>query len=521
MKKLGLIILLLIGFIKAEADCGTLLVSTPVITSVSVDLAGNLVVCWLEVLDASGIDHYEIHWSGPNPANPSQILTEDLGYVIPPTPPFCFPLPTGAPRNLSNIESTAISIAAFDVCGNTHSFGQNVHSTIYLKDTFDVCSSSVLLEWNAYTDFASGPEVLYDIYVQIDGGGYNLFGSTNSLDTIFFFFFSGVQYEFYIDGKEDNGAGPYNSTSNAVLSNTSKALVPPAYNYLASANVLDSTQVSVKFYVDPSVSSDLSSYRVKRSTSLNGGYSTVGSINPGVSLSHLFTDNNNVDANNTSYYYKVFPVDICGVEGDPYNYGRTIVLNAVSNPLDASNTITFSPYEGWGNGVERYELFRAVAGVWESGSIRTFPDFTGITVYEDDITSAFYGDGEFCYKVIAYENIGGHVDPSSGAASSLSNEDCVLHEPVLFIPNAFIPNSDFNPEYKPILTFLEPESYFFQIYNKWGEVIFETKDVNEAWNGTVNNSGADCQQDIYIYLIEFIAANGDEYSKRGKVTLLR
>jgi hypothetical protein len=217
----------------------------------------------------------------------------------------------------------------------------------------------------------------------------------------------------------------------------------------------------------------------------------------------------------------VFPVNICGVEGNPYNYGRTILLDVVSSPVAAINTIRISPYEDWGNGVEKYELYRAIAGVWESSPLAVFSALGSGFTYEDDIAKSFYGDGEFCYKVEAHESEGIHVDNFSIPASSQSNIACVFHQPVLYVPNAFHPSRGRNAKFKPVLTFVDPEAYLFQIYNKWGHVIFETNEPSKAWNGTANNLGTDCQQDVYVYLVEFVSAQGNKYSKRGKVTLLR
>ena len=497
-----------------HAECTTGFVAVPVVTSISVNLVGDVTICWLPVADVDGIASYSIYTINPNTlANVfvDNVLVGTNCYTI------------LAANNSSDTQVIELGVVANDVCANPSAVGANYTNTILLEDTFNVCNSSVPLEWNAY-DFNPGADIFYNIYVQINNGGYNLFGSTKSLDTIYSGIIQGDIYEFYIDAiYENTGIGPYSSTSNAVLTNTTDAIIPPAYNYLYTVNVLDSTQVSLQFKVD--VAADVKSYRIKRSTSLNGSYITVGSVNSSSNASPVFTDNNGINANENSYYYKVFPVNDCEVEGDPYNFGRTILVTAVSNPLDATNTVTITPYEGWENGVKEYELLRSVAGVWESNPVAVFSGFSGGSfVYEDDITTAFYGDGEFCYKIEATENAGFHRDnPAIAAvpAKSLSNEACVLHEPLLYIPSAFIPNSEYNNEYKPVLTFVEPESYFFQIYNKWGEVIFETQDFNEAWNGTLNNSGGDCQQDIYIYLIEFVSAEGDEYSKRGKVTLLR
>ena len=84
-------------------------------------------------------------------------------------------------------------------------------------------------------------------------------------------------------------------------------------------------------------------------------------------------------------------------------------------------------------------MYRSVAGVWELSPIAIFPSFTGVLVYEDNIARAFYGNGEFCYKLIANEGEGVHVDNSIPASSS-SNEACVIQNPVLYVPNAFNPS---------------------------------------------------------------------------------
>ena len=105
-------------------------------------------------------------------------------------------------------------------------------------------------------------------------------------------------------------------------------------------------------------------------------------------------------------------------------------------------------------------------------------------------------------------------------ATSISNESCASHEPLIYVPNAFAPMGIYNIEFKPILTYPDPASYLLQIYNKWGQKIFETKELAEAWNGRVNNSGKMCQVDSYVYVILFQSASGEEFSKRGVVTLL-
>lgn len=519
MKKLGFIILLLVGYLKVTAECTSQIVTVPIVQSISVDIAGNVTICWEPVIDASGIDSYTIF-----AVNPGTGANDSIDEVLfDPTMPlvYCYSLPFGHVLNTSDSAIIELGIVAVDVCDNKSAVGSNYHNTILLKDTLDVCNSTIILRWNAYDDFTSGTNVRYNIYVNINAGGFSLFGSTSTLDTVYANVNQGDVYEFYVEGIENGGLGPFNSTSNDVLTNSSGALKVPSYNYFHTTNVVDSSQILLNFTVD--TVADISSYTIKRATSLSGNFSSIGSVNAFVGMEPMqnFTDNNGVMANEHSYYYKVFPVNICGVEGDPYNYGNTILVNVVSSPIEAINTISITPYEDWGNGVDRYELYRAVAGVWESSPIAVFFSLANGFTYEDDISKAFYGDGEFCYKVIANERSGIHVDNFSIPAISQSNVACAFHKPVLYVPNAFHPKRGINAQFKPVLTFADPDTYWFQIYNKWGQVIFETNEVSQAWNGTVNNSGAACQQDVYIYAVKFTSAEGTEYTKRGKVTLLR
>ena len=76
--------------------------------------------------------------------------------------------------------------------------------------------------------------------------------------------------------------------------------------------------------------------------------------------------------------------------------------------------------------------------------------------------------------------------------------DCISNT---HIPNAFTPNGDGNNEvFKPVL--INYQNYELRIYNRWGELMFQTTDVNEGWDGTYN--GSPVQQGVYLYDITLI-----------------
>jgi len=91
-------------------------------------------------------------------------------------------------------------------------------------------------------------------------------------------------------------------------------------------------------------------------------------------------------------------------------------------------------------------------------------------------------------------------------------------------PNAFTPNGDgLNDEYAPIkaLDCIYSE-YNFEIFNRWGQKIFETHNPNEMWNGTFGQIGQ--PMDVYVYLCSYTLAKEPDSPlilKKGNVTLLR
>ncbi len=55
--------------------------------------------------------------------------------------------------------------------------------------------------------------------------------------------------------------------------------------------------------------------------------------------------------------------------------------------------------------------------------------------------------------------------------------------------------------------------------HRWGNLVFESKDINEGWDGTQN--GKKCETGVYVYRAEVTFKNGETIVKRGDVTLVR
>ena len=115
------------------------------------------------------------------------------------------------------------------------------------------------------------------------------------------------------------------------------------------------------------------------------------------------------------------------------------------------------------------------------------------------------------YRVTAVKN-----GPSN--VNSLSNEATVVPKPLVYIPNAFTPNGDglndgFGVKAEGI------EHFKMEIYNRWGEMIFSTTDINEQWDGTYMGKKLETT-DVYVYKVSAQGIDNNVQNFNGRVTLI-
>jgi len=99
----------------------------------------------------------------------------------------------------------------------------------------------------------------------------------------------------------------------------------------------------------------------------------------------------------------------------------------------------------------------------------------------------------------------------------------IRDELAVYIPNAFTPNGDgVNDWFYVNGNDIDPEEFLLQVFNRWGQLVFETEDPQEPWFGSMNNNGDKTVQDgIYAYRVEarsYSTKIKSEYL--GHVTLL-
>lgn len=119
--------------------------------------------------------------------------------------------------------------------------------------------------------------------------------------------------------------------------------------------------------------------------------------------------------------------------------------------------------------------------------------------------------GHYDVKLIAFNEL--------GCVDSITKTIYVDARVSLYQPNAFTPGSSKNINDYFSVAMYNIETLHIDIYNRWGERVFESDKIDFKWDGTYK--GEPVQQDVYIYVIKAINVKGDPETRYGTIMLLR
>jgi gliding motility-associated-like protein len=90
----------------------------------------------------------------------------------------------------------------------------------------------------------------------------------------------------------------------------------------------------------------------------------------------------------------------------------------------------------------------------------------------------------------------------------------------LIMPNAFTPNNDGNNDlFRPVSHPLRITGFNMLVFDRWGVNIFETQDILQGWDGTIQGNPAPLG--VYVYTVIYISPSGETMKLTGTVTLVR
>jgi gliding motility-associated-like protein len=96
--------------------------------------------------------------------------------------------------------------------------------------------------------------------------------------------------------------------------------------------------------------------------------------------------------------------------------------------------------------------------------------------------------------------------------------DFICGPPSIYVPNAFTPNQDGKNE-KLYVRANNITDLYFVLYDRWGEKVFETRNVQSGWDGKFE--GREVDPDVYVYYLEVTCLGGLQYFEEGNITVIR
>ena len=494
IKNFILSLLLLKAFFASAQDP-----EAPVITHVSVDHLTQQV---------------EINWLNSTPNVVGYIIYfEDISGLWIPLDTIMGIMNTSYLTINSNpqIKKETFSVVAFDALGNS-SIRSESHSTVYLKFNYQNCDTNLLLFWNGYLNMFGMSGYQLRISKKDIQSGLVFSEQTISISD------SDTSYSYPIDYSSEYSLWLETISPSGFLSKSNRLEITttdieiPQYSYINKVSVVGKNSIEVSIISD---SDDLSHINIYKSNLENSFQYYLGKANLKQDEYNLI--DNIVIPEKNIYYYQSKPVDICGKE---YNLPK--YLNLIDTSIAYNLKLKSISIHEENILVEtgRYDNFLSDSHIelWkEVNNEKIFQkNVDPGTMYDVPIASDI---GNVCVYLLSTENV---LNSLNRKDTILSNKVCVSKKPILFIPQAFTPkNNDIkNDKWKVIINGTNAiQNFKLNIYNRYGQVVYETNSIDEGWDGKFNN--IDSPDGVYIYTIKIKFAEDNELTENGTINLFR
>ncbi|HNV96548.1 MAG TPA: gliding motility-associated C-terminal domain-containing protein [Bacteroidales bacterium] len=405
-----------------------------------------------------------------------------------------------------NFHPELYRLASYDHAGNYSpmTLANLYHNSIYVfpyQDSID-CHFAIRLNWNRYINWPEGVKE-YQIFMSQD------FGSWQLLDVV-----NGSSNQYYHMDVQDNTSYCYRiraisnsgktSTSNKTCFYTNLPNLPLYIN--ADYATVENNSIHLSFTLDTDAT--ICNYQLWRSKD-GINYNSIANYNVCGQRNFEYTDNTaNIEER---YFYKLVSFDQCNNVRLESNIATNIVLKAQANE-EVQNLLNWNAYQQWLAGVDSVYVYRIVEDAAPelilaqlAGSTSYFDDLTNIVMQNPSVTN------KFCYYIELTENMG---NPYMVKGRSKSNIACAYQFARVFIPNTFSPNGDeINDIFKPSTAFVDKEGYLFEVFDRWGNIIFKTNDPSLGWDG--KSGGKFAPSGTYAYYLKYKTLDGNYREKAG------
>jgi gliding motility-associated-like protein len=222
-------------------------------------------------------------------------------------------------------------------------------------------------------------------------------------------------------------------------------------------------------------------------------------------------DSVNVCLNAGTYNMKVITTGTNGCQGT-FDYTSTPITVfpkpggdfswTPETPNTSNNQVTFIPTTKNGKTITYDWQFTNSTNV---GGVDTSTSKSPVKIYDNN--------GKFPVMML--------VKNEFGCADTVFKVIEIEEDVNVYIPNTFTPNDDnINDVFNIKGIGLKSEGYYMEVFDRWGTLLYASKDINKGWDGTVK--GVKAAEGVYIYRVKVIGNNGvGKKEFKGHVTLLK
>ncbi len=346
--------------------------------------------------------------------------------------------------------------------------------------------------WQYYILYRRDPSGVETILTKVYPGDKNEYIDGNSPNH------QVVNYCYYMQGVnicDKLGDTSYKACSAEAFKNPIQA------PYLIRATVVNNSKVRIEWtpYTKPDFDNYLIFKHSPNKAPTTQIYKAIKKAN------QTWFEDSAVQVGDSSYCYSLRVTDKCGHISTYSNKGCNIVLTGQSKPY--IHDLQWTDYFDWPKtGNDYFDLYRS-----DSNPTMMQIDYFKKNQFSNSDTTMHYDWGRYCYRVDAHEAPGGHD------AISQSNIVCLQQLPQLWVPNGFSPNDDgLNDVWGFLPVFVK--DFHMRVYNRWGELVFETNDRHTQWDG--NFKGQHSSNDMYIWYVSYRGWDVREHNQQGVVYTL-
>ena len=183
------------------------------------------------------------------------------------------------------------------------------------------------------------------------------------------------------------------------------------------------------------------------------------------------------------------------------NYITVLSVPVAEFTSNASNVDAFEPVVQYSN-----QSSNAISYFWSFGD--------SITSSQVNPSHTFAAYGSYATTLI--------TTSADGCIDSVTHIITIQDIFTFYAPNSFSPNNDkLNERFLPLGTGWDASTYQLFIFDRWGNMCFKTRDMDEGWDGKANNGKEIAQIDTYVWKVTLRDIFGKIHSYTGQVNLVR